>query len=360
MKKTLVVDWLDKYGGAERVIALLHHSLNFSKINALVNIMRKEDLNKMFSNNPDIQTTSLQNTGKKFRLFFFLFPYFISKIKVDKNSNLIISSSHSVAKGVRKSNSKQIHISYFQARNANYIWEEAKLYFGFSFFLLYPLIALLRKIDKKQAQQPDYIICNSKFVQDWVKKTYNRDSTVIYPPVNLSKFNLCEDKNDYYVAVGRIVQIKRFDVLIEAFRINGKKLVLIGDGELYERFKASIPENITMTGSLSSEEVESYAKKAKAFIQVGIEGFGIAPLEAQACGTPVIAYGRGGVLETVIENQTGIFFDQQTVESLNQAIDKFEKMSFEPTLIRENALRFSEERFKTEIKQFVESKITVK
>src|SRR5690606_41700496 len=103
MKKTLVVDWLDKYGGAERVIALLHHSLNFSKINALVNIMRKEDLNKMFSNNPDIQTTSLQNTGKKLRLYFFLFPYFISKIKVDKICNIILPYSHHVAKVVRNS-----------------------------------------------------------------------------------------------------------------------------------------------------------------------------------------------------------------------------------------------------------------
>ncbi len=357
MKKVLVVDWLDKYGGAERVIALLYHTFNFSEIHTLINIMQKEDLTKMLPDNPDIKITLLQKIGRKFRLLFFIFPYFISKIKVDKNTDLIVSSSHAVAKGVKKSNPKQIHISYFQARNANYIWEEATLYFGRSYFLLYPLIALLRKIDQKQAQRPDHIICNSQFVQDWVKQTYKRESTVVYPPVNLSKFNLYEEKSNVYVAVGRIVHIKRFDVLIEAFRINKKKLILIGDGELYEKLKASIPDNITMTGSLSSEEVEKYVKKAKAFIQVGIEGFGIAPLEAQACGTPVIAYGKGGVLETVIENETGVFFEEQTPESLNKAIAKFEKMNFDPTQVRENALRFSEERFIKEISEFIHNKI---
>ena len=235
-------------------------------------------------------------------------------------------------------------------------WDEVNLYFGYFRFLLYPLVAVLRKIDVKQAQRPDYIICNSKFVQNWVKKKYNRDSIVIYPPVDISSFELNLDKSDYYVAVGRIAHIKRFDVLIEAFKKNKKKLVLIGDGDLFKTFLNSKSQNIEMTGFLDSAEVAKVISKAKAFIQVGIEGFGIAPIEAQACGTPIIAYGVGGVLETVVDNRTGIFFKEQSSESLNEAIDRFEKLEFDYNVIRNHALNFSEERFISEILKFVNVK----
>ncbi|MGI9527373.1 MAG: glycosyltransferase [Weeksellaceae bacterium] len=358
MKKVIIVDWLDKYGGAERVISMLQKVFNFSETYTLTNIMSEDDLAKIYHNQPnEIYTSPLKRTGKFFRYFFIAFPYFISKIEISKDARLIISSSHAVAKGINKSHPEQIHISYFQARNCNYIWDEAKLYFGKAYYIFYPLIKLLRKWDIAQAQKPDYIISNSQFVQKWVKETYGRDTTVIYPPVDLSKFNLCETKEDYYVAIGRMAHIKRFDVLIEAFRKNGRKLILIGDGDLYEKFKANLPENITMPGFLNSEEVSVHLEKAKAFIQVGIEGFGIASIESQACGTPVIAYREGGVLETVIENESGIFFDNQTVESLNKAIIAFEKKNFNPKKIREFALRFSQERFALEILNFVKSKV---
>ena len=300
MKKVLVVDWLDKYGGAERVIACLQKTFNFDKTFALVNIMDRKDLDKIYSEKKTIQTSYLQKTGKHFRLLFLFFPFIISKIKVNPDTELIFSSSHSIGKGIKKTNSNQIHISYFQSRNANYIWDEVNLYFGYFRFLLYPLVAVLRKIDVKQAQRPDYIICNSKFVQNWVKKKYNRDSIVIYPPVDISSFELNLDKSDYYVAVGRIAHIKRFDVLIEAFKKNKKKLVLIGDGDLFKTFLNSKSQNIEMTGFLDSAEVAKVISKAKAFIQVGIEGFGIAPIEAQACGTPIIAYGVGGDRKSVV------------------------------------------------------------
>ena len=361
MKKVLVVDWLDKYGGAERVISLLQKTFKFTETYTLTCIMQPDDLQKIYPKQAhNIKMTPLKHMGKYFRLLFYVFPFFIAKLKIDKDADLIISSSHAIAKGIKKSRDSQIHISYFQARNANYIWDQAKLFFGKGYYLIYPLIAILRKIDVEQAQRPDYIVCNSKFVQEWVKETYGRDAAVIYPPVSLSKFELDTDKEDYYVAVGRMAHIKRFDVLIEAFRENKKKLILIGDGDLYKRFKRNLPDNISMPGFLNSDEVNLYLKKAKAFIQVGIEGFGIASLEAQACGTPVIAYRMGGLLETVLEDETGIFFNEQSPVSLNQAIDKFETKNFDVHKMRAFALQFSEKRFVSEISDFVQDKLNEK
>ena len=279
-------------------------------------------------------------------------------MKVSPEVDYFISSSHSIAKGVTKSRKDQIHISYFQARNSNYIWDEIDLYFGKSKYLFYPLLLILRKIDIKQAQKPDYIISNSKFVQQWVKKTYNRESIVIYPPINFENFELVKHKSDYYVIVGRMASIKRFDVVIKAFNQNKKKLIVIGDGEkLDDLVRLSTSDNIHFFGFLESKLVGEYICKAKAFIQVGIEGFGIAPLEAQACGTPVIAFAKGGVVETVIDKQTGVFFDEQTEESLNFAINEFEELQFDQTLIRNHALSFSHEVFEKKMRDFVESKI---
>lgn len=190
LKKAFILDWLDKYGGAERVISSIQKVVSFDITYTLINIMNQEDLQKIYpSKTPIIKETWLKNVGKKFRFFFFVFHHSISKIKVDPEVDLIVSSSHAVAKGVRKSNLKQVHISYFQARNFNYIWDDSALFFGKFKPLFYPLIFLLRKIDIKQSKNPDYIISNSNFIKDWVKKIYNRDSVVIYPPRILRKFS---------------------------------------------------------------------------------------------------------------------------------------------------------------------------
>lgn len=250
-----------------------------------------------------------------------------------------------------------MHISYFQAPNANYIWDEAPVYFGKAYPLIKPLLYLLRKKDRKHGQRPDYIIANSVFVQNWVKEKYNRESIVIYPPVNLTHFNLKKEKEEYYIAVGRIAHIKRFDVLIEAFNQNKKRLIVVGEGDLLDTLKKKAGSNISFKGFIDNEMIGDLLGSAKAFIQTGIEGFGIAPLEAQACGTPVIAYRKGGVVETVIEDETGVFFDEQTADSLNKAIRLFESKTFNPELISEHAHQFSEERFKEEVTSFVNAKV---
>lgn len=358
MKKVLVIDWLDKFGGAERVIASLEKMFSFDTSYTLINIMKKEDLNKIYPQNVDkVQETVLKITKKNFRLFFFTFHSLINTIKIPKDTRLIVSSSHAIAKGVRKTSQKQIHISYFQARNFNYIWDDSKLFFGSLKPLFYPLIYILRKIDIKQAQRPDYIIANSFFVKKWIKEKYNRDSDVIYPPVELQHFPLEVVKEDFYVIVGRVVHVKKFDLVINAFRNSKKKLIVIGDGDQLNKIKEGATDNIIFKGYLDSEEVSRYIQKAKGFIQMGIEGFGIATIEAQACGTPIIAFAGGGVLETVIDQKTGVYFHQQSSQALEDAIEKFEKIKFEPSMIRENALKFSNTRFEKEMDLYIKEKI---
>ena len=354
MKKALVVDWLDKYGGAEKVIQALETSVNFDEIHCLVNIMNASELNKMFPNKQQIKTTFLQNFGSKFR---FLYPFFfktIKKLKISNDVNLIISSSHSVAKGVKKSNQNQIHISYFQAPNSNYIWQDAPLYFKKIYPLVKWVLPVFRKRDYTDAQNPDFIICNSKFVQNWVKINYKRESTVIYPPVNLNDFPLKEVKQDFYVIAGRMATIKRFDLVIEAFNISKKRLIVIGDGEELKDLKniATSP-NIEFLGFQNVDVLSDYLQNAKAFIQMGVEGFGIAAIEAQSCGTPVICYKKGGIIETVTENKTGLFFTEQNAESLNKCVEKFEKKNWNHKEIHAHAQQFSDKKFHENILQFI-------
>lgn len=357
MKKVFVIDWLDKFGGGERVIASLEKLVSFDKTFTLTNIMKADDLEKIFpQKNQIIEETFLKITKNKFRLFFFTFHALINRVKIDLDAQLIISSSHAVAKGIRKTNKDQLHISYFHARNFNYIWDDSKLFFGNFKTIFYPLIYILRKIDVKQAQRPDYIIANSLFVKKWVKEKYNRDSQVIYPPVELQSFPLEMHKEDYYVVVGRVVHVKKFDIVIKAFNTSGKKLIVIGDGDQLIKLKNIAKKNIIFTGFLNGVEVSKYIQKAKGFIQMGVEGFGIAPIEAQACGTPVIAYAFGGVLETVIDNETGIYFKEQSAQSLSNAIKLFEEKKFNPIVIRKNALRFSNDKFEEEMKSFIKEK----
>ncbi len=358
MKKVLIVDWLDAYGGAERVIKSIQDIFVFKKTYTLICLMKQTDLFKIYKeNNPVIVATPIQLFGGKFRYFFFLFHFFTSRIKIPKDTDLIVSSSHSIAKGVKKTSKDQLHISYFQARNFNYIWEDKDLFFGKYALLFYPLIYLLRKIDIAHSKRTDFIVANSSFVKEWVQHRYNRDAFVIHPPVDLSIFELDIEKEDFYVTVGRIVKVKRFDIVIEAFNKNKKKLVVIGDGQDLKALKKKANNNIIFTGFLETQDLIKYISKAKGFIQSGVEGFGIATLEAQACGTPIIAYGKGGILETVKDGETGVLFYEQTSTALMQSIQTFETMKFDFEFIRKEALKFTEEKFKAEFEAFVHEKV---
>ncbi|WCM41188.1 glycosyltransferase [Flavobacterium sp. CBA20B-1] len=355
MKKALVVDWLDKYGGAEKVIQALEHALQFHEVHALVNVMQTAALKQMFPKQQKIRTTFLQVLGKKFRFSYPFFFFGIKKIMISNDVDLIISSSHSVAKGVQKTNKNQIHISYFQAPNSNYIWQDAPLYFKKAYPLIKWLLPIFRKWDFKQAQNPDFIICNSKFVQNWVQLNYQRKATVIYPPVNLSAFPLKTIKQDFYVIAGRIATIKRFDLVIEAFNTNGKRLIVIGDGDQLNHLKSkAVSSQIEFLGFQNAAVLSHYLQNAKALIQMGVEGFGIAAIEANSCGTPVICYEKGGITETVLNHQTGLFFKEQSAQALNACIATFETKDWNYQAIHEHAQQFSAEQFEKQIIAFVE------
>lgn len=360
MKKVIIVDWLDKYAGSERVIKSLDNVFKFDKCYTLINIMKQTDLSILFNNRKIlIETSLLQIFGEKFRMLLPFFPFFSKQLKVSDDVDLIISSSHAVAKSVTNKNA--LHISYFQARNLKYIWEEQSLYFsGFkSIFKLF--VPFLQNFDITGSKIPDYIIVNSKFVQKWVNDTYGRESTIIYPPVDVYKFSICDNKEDYYVTVGRLEPYKRFDILIKAFNINKKKLIVIGDGSQLVKLQEIGESNIEFTGYLKQDEINNYISKAKGFVFAGLEDFGIAPIEAQACGTPVVCLNQGGTAETIIHMKTGVHFNNQEVSDINKAITQLENHyeEFSPKLIRKHAEIFSRERFEKEIEAFVNEKYEI-
>lgn len=358
MKKALVVDWLDKYGGAEKVIQALEQCIGFHEVYALVNIMNENELQLVFPKKQIVKTTILQMFGSKFRLFFPLFFWEINNLKIGKDIRLIVSSSHSVAKGVQKSHPNQIHISYFQAPNSNYIWQDAPLYFKRFYPLVQWILPVFRRMDIRDSKHPDFIICNSHYVKAWIKNTYCREADVIYPPVNLDSFPLKKQKEDFYVIAGRMAAIKRFDLVIEAFNNNDRQLIVIGDGEELSRLKAlARSSKISFLGFQDNKVLSQYLQNARAFIQMGVEGFGIAAIEAQSCGTPVICYQKGGAVETVVSNRTGVFFQEQTISALNKVISQFEQQQFDAEEIHLHAQQFSEERFCKNISQYIQERV---
>lgn len=285
--------------------------------------------------------------------------------------DLVISNSHCVAKGVI-TGPNQLHISYVHSP-IRYAWdlqqqylEEANLQYGLEGWIAKIILHYMRLWDNRTANNVDYFISNSKYIAKRIQKCYRRTAEVIYPPVAVHDFTLCLQKEDYYLTASRMVPYKKIDLIVEAFsKMPDKKLVVIGDGPQFEKVKSKAKnfENIVLLGYQPFEVLKEKMQKAKAFVFAAEEDFGIVPVEAQACGTPVIAYGKGGALETVInydkENPTGIFFKEQTADSIVNAVKIFEKniTLFKPENCRKNAERFSEARFRNEFKQFMENKI---
>ena len=199
---------------------------------------------------------------------------------------------------------------------------------------------------------------NSHYIAKRIKKIYNRDAVVIYPPVDIAEFKLEENKEDFYVAASRLVSYKKISLVVEAFnKMPAKKLKVIGDGPEFNKLSKLAKKNIEILGRTSQKQMVQIFQKAKALVFAADEDFGIIPIEAQSCGTPVIAFNRGGLKETVIANETGLFFDKQEASCIADAVKKFETIKFDPKKIRKNAERFSKERFEKEFKEFVENKM---
>ena len=357
MKKILIVDWLDKYGGAERVLTVLNKHFDFDKCFTLINKMSNGDLNRVFNGKKiEIVESNLRLVKSGFRYLFFLFPFFISRFKSNDNDAIIISSSFSVAKGFKKQ-SNQTHICYYQARNQRYIWDDENIYFTRTQkIILSPLLYILRKIDINHSRRPDFIIANSLFVKDWIKKNYNIDTPVIYPPVDTKLFKLQKNKEDYFITTARLEPYKRVDLLVKAFNKTQETLYVVGDGSMKKRLKRIANQNIRFFDFLEPNKVMKLVSKAKAFVHAGKEDFGIAPVEAQSCGTPVIAYNLGGLSETVIDGKTGILFNAQSTDAILDALTRFKQTEFNFEKISEHAEQFSEENFIMNFRNFIDSK----
>ncbi len=229
---------------------------------------------------------------------------------------------------------------------------------GRNFFAFETISNYLRTWDVASASRVDWFWSNSEFVARRIRKFYRRDAKVIFPPCLPEKWKVVsETKDDFYLIVSAFAPYKRIDLAIETFRKNGKRLVIIGGGQEFKKLTSKLPKNVEILPHLKREEVLEYYKKAKAFLFPGMEDFGIAPVEAQAYCTPVIAFGKGGALETVVSGKTGIFFEEQTVDSLQVAIDRSDRISWKTSEFQRNVNRFTEEKFIIEIRKQVENRI---
>ena len=365
-KAALVHDWFYTNGGAEKVVKSFVNINPGFDVFGLIDFLSDEDRKEIISGKI-VKTSFIQKlpTAKSnHRKFLPLFPLAIEQFDLSKY-DVILSSSASIAKGVLTT-SNQLHVCYCHSP-MRYAWDlyqqylrEANLKSGLKGIFAKYLLHNMRNWDVCTANRVDFFIANSQYIAKRIRKIYNKEATVIYPPVNIEDFELHEQKENFFLVASRMVPYKKIDVIVEAFsQMPDKKLVVIGDGPEYLKIKKLATKNIELLGFQPFSVLKKYMQQAKAFVFAAEEDFGIVPVEAQACGTPVIAFGKGGCLETVIPNVTGLFFYQQTPSAIIKAVEEFEKNveKFNPTEIRNHALQFGAERFEKEIKQFLEQKL---
>lgn len=365
MKVAIVQEWLVTVGGSDKVVKAILDVFPDADIYTLV--AKKEVCDELGIPWEKVHTSFIQKMPlgtKKHRAYLPLFPFAIEQFDL-RGYDVVISSSHCVAKGVL-TKADQLHICYCHSP-IRYCWdmyneylEESHLDKGFKSWLVRLMLHPIRQFDAIAGSRVDYYISNSDYVGQRIRKTYRRKATTIHPNIDISNFELCNDKQEYYLASSRLVAYKKIDTIIEAFnQMPDKKLVVIGGGPNLEAYRKLAKDNVTVMGYQPFDVLKDKMQHAKAFVFAADEDFGMIPIEAQSCGTPVIAYGHGGSLETVNGGKTGLFFNEQTPEAIVEAVNKFESMGsqpFAPGDCRQWAEGFSEERFKREIKEFVEEK----
>lgn len=365
MKVAIVQEWLVTVGGSDKVVKAILDVFPDADIYTLV--AKKEVCDELGIPWEKVHTSFIQKMPlgtKKHRAYLPLFPFAIEQFDL-RGYDVVISSSHCVAKGVL-TKADQLHICYCHSP-IRYCWdmyneylEESHLDKGFKSWLVRLMLHPIRQFDAIAGSRVDYYISNSDYVGQRIRKTYRRKATTIHPNIDISNFELCNDKQEYYLASSRLVAYKKIDTIIEAFnQMPDKKLVVIGGGPNLEAYRKLAKDNVIVMGYQPFDVLKDKMQHAKAFVFAADEDFGMIPIEAQSCGTPVIAYGHGGSLETVNGGKTGLFFYEQTPEAIVEAVNKFEAMGsqpFAPADCRQWAEGFSEERFKREIKEFVEEK----
>ena len=370
MRRVAIIhDWLVTYAGAERVLEQILACYPDTDLFSLVDFLPANQ--RDFIRNKPVTTSFIQRlpkARKKYRAYLPLMPLAVEQFDLSAY-DLVITSSHAVAKGVL-TGPDQLHLCMCYSP-IRYAWDlqhqylrETGLDRGIKGWMAKLILHYVRLWDVRTANGVDAFIAISHYIARRIRKVYARKSTVIYPPVDVANFPLCVDKEDFYITASRMVPYKKVDLIVEAFSaIPDKRLVVIGDGPDFAKIRAKAGPNVQLLGFASPEALRDHLQRARAFVFAAEEDFGIAPLEAQACGTPVIAFGRGGALETVrglgevIDRPTGLFFQEQTVTDIVAAVEWFEReeSAITPDACRENALRFSPERFRKEFTEFVET-----
>lgn len=367
MKVAIVHDWLVTYAGAEKVTEQLIKIYPKADVFSLVNHLD----DKHFLQGCNVTTSFIQNlpfSKSKFRNYLPLMPFAIEQFDLS-DYDLIISSSFAFAKGVI-TGPNQIHISYVHSP-IRYAWDlqhqylqEIALEKGLKSLIIRSTLHYIRSFDYRSSQAVDHYIANSNFIASRINKLYQRDAKVIFPPVNTNEFSLFEGKRaDYYVTASRLVPYKKVSLIIKAFnQMPEKQLLVIGDGTDFKRLKLMANDNIKLLGRVDFQTLKHHLSRAKAFLFAGIEDFGITMVEAQACGTPLIALNKGGALDIVkdldsSENPSGIFIKEQTSEGIMLAIKRFEEsiFKFSPILISKNAKQFSVKNFQVSFQKHMET-----
>jgi len=360
-KVAIVHDWLPVLGGAEKVLEQLLKIYPDADVFTLFDFLSRDEA--PFLQGVNVTTSSLQRVPfakKYYRNLLPFFPYAIEQFDLS-DYQLIISSSSAVAKGVVTS-PHQLHVCYCHSP-MRYAWDLQEQYLkqtgqnsGLRSTIIRMVLHRLRIWDVISSNRVDSFIANSGYISRRIYKTYRRESTVIHPPVDIERFKMLGKKEDFYLTASRQVPYKRIDMIVEAFqKMPDKKLVVIGDGPEHRKIAALAGPNVNILGFQSDKVLIDHLRRAKGFIFAAQEDFGILPVEAQACGTPVIAYGVGGANETVRDKITGLLFEEQTVSSLVTAIERFERLQpkFNLAEIRQHAEGFSNDRFRGEISRHI-------
>lgn len=359
MKIALVHDFLLRYGGAERVLKVLSEMYPQAPIFTLMYDERA--MGELFPRSR-VMVSSMQKwarwPGRLYRFFFGSMPRAIEEFDFS-GYDVVLSSSHSYAHGVLTP-VKTKHIAYYHSP-ARYLWDythqyvEDHAYRGLSKFFIQQKMMRAREWDQIASDRPDVCLANSQNVADRIRKYYRRESEVIYPPVDVERFEVSGESEDYFLIVSQLSRYKRVDLAVQLFTKLDKRLVIIGSGPEEAYLRSIAGPTVEILGSKSDAEVATYMKYCRAVLFPGEDDFGIVPVEAMACGKPVLAYGAGGALETIVPGVTGELFREATVESMEEGLARLilNMPLYKPKRIREHAELFAREVFEKKIRQFM-------
>ncbi len=348
-------DYLAQHGGAERVTEAVHKALPGADLHTTLSVPEKMSpyLRKL-----PIKTTWMQwlpAKAKLYRHYFLFYPFAVESAHLD-DYDLIVSSCCGYAKGVKRG-PNALHVCYCH-NPMRWVWRFDEYMARERFdpstkFVLHTMVQGLKQWEMKAALRPDYFIANSHIVAHRLKSTFGIDATVIEPPIETSRFWISKNVDDYYLVLSRLVSYKRIDLAVEACTLTNRRLIVIGDGPDRERLKALAGPSVVFLGRQPDRIVNRYASQCRALIFPGEEDFGMAPLEVNAAGRPVIAYGAGGAAETVIERVNGILFREQTVDALIGALEVCEHRTWDPVTIRGIAQRYDVHLFQKRLLDFL-------